>query len=159
MSQDQMAPTTADSHSDQLDGKQSFRTIQGWTEKTANVNWIGPADPFPCQVVGGAGIYYDNIYDENGTVVGHTVGYVEAIHKRPSDGHIFVTYHESIELSGGTLAANGTIDVNEMAAGAWIHLNLNGTSGEFLGKSGSRSWKVIPPLEERNAHIRMTFWE
>lgn len=149
MSQEEIASAEADARPYQLD-------TQGWTEKTVYIRYIGPANPFPGSEVGSAGVYYDDIYDEEGTVVGHTVGYAEAIEKRESDGHIIMTYYESIELPEGMLKATGTIDQTTIFAGEWIHLDLKGTSGKFLGMSGSRDWQAIPPFQERLARVNMS---
>lgn len=129
----------------------------GWTEKTASISYIGPADPWPVGQVGSAAIYYDDIYDAAGTVIGHTVGYSEALEVRESDGHVIVMYHEAVELPGGTLKATGTVDQTAILEGKWIHLEMRGTSGKFLGASGSRSYQAMLPLQERTAHLRMTF--
>jgi hypothetical protein len=147
----------AQAHPHQLGGKRSCQTVLGWTEQTVKSSYIGPANPVPVQDVGSAAVYYDNIYNAAGMTIGHAVGYVEAIYKRPSDGHIFTRYHESIELPGGTLADSGTVDRTAMLAGAWVHFNLHGTSGKFLGASGSRAWQIIPPLSNSTVRLRMTF--
>jgi Allene oxide cyclase barrel like domain len=129
----------------------------GWTEKATSINYIGPADPWPVQDAGSAAIYYCDIYDAEGTVIGHSVGYTEAIEIRASDGHVIVMYHEAVELPEGTFKAVGTVDQNAIPEGKWIHLEMKGTSGKFLGASGSRSYQAIPPLEQRKAHVRMIF--
>jgi hypothetical protein len=129
----------------------------GWTEKTVSINHMGPAEPWPVQDVGSAAIFYDDIYDEEGTVIGHAVGYTEAVEVRESDGHVIVMYHEAVELPGGTLKATGTVDQTALPEGKWIHLEMKGTSGKFLGASGSRSYQVILPMEQRKVHMRMTF--
>jgi len=129
----------------------------GWTEKTACVHWIGPANPWPVADVGSAAIFYDDIFDADGAVVGHTVGYTEAIEKRASDGHVIVIYHEAVELPDGTLKATGTVDQSAIFEGKWIHLEMRGTSGKYLGAKGTRSYRALPPLQERLAEVRMTF--
>src|SRR4051812_39246948 len=131
----------------------------GWTEQTVHgaVHWIGPADPWPVADVGSAAIFYDDIFDAEGSVVGHTVGYTECIEKRSSDGHNIVIYHEAVELPDGTLKATGTVDQSAIFEGKWIHLEMVGTSGKSLGAKGPRSYRAIPPLHERKAEVRMTF--
>jgi hypothetical protein len=129
----------------------------GWTEKAMSINHIGPANPWPVADVGSAAIYYDDIYDEEGTVIGHAVGYSEAVEVRESDGHVIVMYHEAVELPEGTFKAVGTVDQAALPEGKWIHLDMIGTSGKYLGARGTRSYQAIPPLQQRKVHMRMTF--
>jgi|GEM_PF-4247052 hypothetical protein len=131
----------------------------GWTEQTVPgaVHWIGPADPWPVADVGSAAIFFDDIFDADGNKVGRTVGYTECVEKRESDGHIIVNYHEAVELPDGTLKATGTVDQNVIFTNGWVHLDMVGTSGKYLGAQGTRSYRALPPLHERKAEIRMSF--
>ncbi|MFB7500733.1 hypothetical protein ACFC09_39685 [Streptomyces sp. NPDC056161] len=131
------------------------------TEATTDYHYVGGADGIPVHGVGSSLTYYDNIYDAHGAVVGHTVGFVSAIYKRPSDGHLMTQYYESVELGDGTFSASGIVDRYAMFGGAQVNLSIIGTSGSYIGQTGTRQWWFPqpiqnPPPQETRLKLRLT---
>src|SRR6185437_9200625 len=89
--------------------------IENLTERTLRVEAVGTHDPM--MQVGDGATFYNHIYDADDNVVGGTVGIVMATSKM-SDGHIITEYTEAINLLGGTLRSNGTVDRNAVLNGA-----------------------------------------
>lgn len=118
----------------------------GVTERTVNFYYVGSApNPTPIQQVGDTVIYNDDIYDADGTVIGHAVGYVTAVYLQ-SAGHLITEYHETVQLPQGRLTTTGVMERQAMIAGGTVHLQATGVSGEFAGKYGYRNWALQQPI-------------
>ena len=137
-------------------------SVRDLSEATTQYHYVGGADGIPVHGVGSSLIYYDDIYDAHGTVVGHTVGFVSAIYKRPSDGHLMTQYYESVEMLGeGMFSDSGVIDRYAMFGGAPVNLAIIGTSGSLIGKTGTRQWWFPqpiqnPPPQDTRLKVRLT---
>jgi len=131
--------------------------IENLTEGTLRIEAVGTRDPM--MAVGDGGTFYNNIYDADDNVVGDTVGIVMAISRNPSDGHIITEYTEAINLLGGTLKSNGTVDRNAVLNGAVMRFDVVGTSGRFLGMQGIRECQIpppYPPSKDTRVTVRFT---
>jgi len=131
--------------------------IENLTEGTLRIEAVGTRDPM--MQVGDGGTFYNNIYDADDNVVGDTVGIVMAISRNPSDGHIITEYTEAINLLGGTLKSNGTVDRNAVLNGAVMRFDVVGTSGRFLGMQGIRECQIpppYPPSKDTRVTVRFT---
>jgi hypothetical protein len=117
--------------------------IEDLTERTLRSEAVGTHDLM--MQVGDAATFYNTIHDADGNVVGDTVGIVMAVSRNPSDGNIITEYVEAINLLGGTLRTNGTVDRNAFLSGTVLRLNAVGTSGRFLGMQGFRECQILPP--------------
>ena len=116
--------------------------IENLTEKTLRFEAVGTRNPM--MQVGDGATFYNHIYDADDNVVGDTVGILMAT-SRTSDGHIITEYTEAINLLGGTLKSNGTVDRNAVLTGAVMRFDVVGTSGRFLGMQGIRECQILPP--------------
>ena len=116
--------------------------IENLTEKTLRFEAVGTRNPM--MQVGDGATFYNHIYDADDNVVGDTVGILMAT-SRTSDGHIITEYTEAINLLGGTLKSNGTVDRNAVLTGAVMRFDVVGTSGSFLGMQGIRECQILPP--------------
>ena len=121
--------------------------LDNLTEATVHYYYVGGGDGIPVHGVGSTLVYYDNIYDAKGTVIGHTVGFVSAIYSRPSDGHLMTQYYESVQLANGMFSDSGIIDRYAMFSGDAVKLNIIGTSGEYTGMTGTREWWFPQPIQ------------
>jgi Allene oxide cyclase barrel like domain len=118
----------------------------GVTERTVNFYYVGSTpNPTPIQQVGDGLIYYDEIYDAAGQVIGHAIGYVSAVMQQ-SPGHLETEYHETVELPQGRLTTTGFIERQALFSGATLHLQAVGISGQFAGKYGYRDWALKQPI-------------
>ncbi len=118
----------------------------GLSEQTMNYYFTGASATVPVQNVGETLIYHDNIYDADNQVVGHAVGFVSAVYKRPSDGHLMTQYYETVQLPDGSISDSGLNDRYTIFSGGVAHFHAIGTSGRYLGKTGTRDWQLIPPV-------------
>ncbi len=129
-----------------------YEVIENLTETP--VKYFSTSTP-PMRDVGDAAVYYDEIFDAAGKVVGHTVGYAIVHERRESDGHLVVSYDETLRIEGGTLHATGTFDRDVLLNGGKGRLHLVGTSGRFLGRAGIREWWLTAPLPNETVALRM----
>lgn len=119
---------------------------EGVTERTIRYDYLGsPPSPTPLQKVGDTVTYYDEIYDTNKKVIGHTLGYVTGVYL-DSPGHLVTEYHETVELPDGRLTTTGFMDRVSMITGGTVHLQAIGRSGKFAGKTGYRDWALKKPI-------------
>lgn len=95
--------------------------------------------------IGDAGTFYNEIYDENDTVVGRTVGITVAVYRRESDGHLMNDYKEAILLPEGTVCTTGTIDRDALLRGEPVRLTAVGVGGTLGGLTGTREVRLLPP--------------
>ncbi len=116
--------------------------IENLTERTLRFEAVGTHDPM--MQVGDGVTFYNHIYDADDNVVGETVGIAMAT-SRTSDGHIITEYTEAVNLLGGTLRSNGTVDRNAVLNGAVMRFDVVGISGRFLGMQGIRECQIPPP--------------
>ncbi|MFD7924283.1 hypothetical protein ACFV3R_34410 [Streptomyces sp. NPDC059740] len=121
--------------------------IDDLTEATVNHRYVGESLTIPVQHVGESLVYYDDLYDPRGKVVGHAVGFVSGIYQRPSDGHLMTQYYETVKLPDGTFSDSGIVDRFAMFDGATAHFDVVGTSGKYLGQKGTRDWRFPPPIQ------------
>jgi hypothetical protein len=137
--------TTSDTDSD---GPAATRctVIDNLTEQTMAHDYVGQSQTVPVQNVGESLVYYDNLYDQQNKVVGHAVGFVSGIYKRPSDGHLMTQYYETVELPDGTFSDNGINDRLAVFDGGTAHFDAIGTAGKYLGWKGTREWQFLPPI-------------
>ena len=121
-------------------------TIDDLTEETMQHEYVGKSLTVPVQNVGESLVYYDNLYNPQNQVVGHAVGFVSAIYRRPSDGHLMTQYYETVQLPQGMFSDSGVVDRYALFSGATAHFTAVGTSGAYLGWTGTRSWYFPPPV-------------
>lgn len=120
--------------------------IENLVERTVNYYYVGSTpNPTPIQQVGDSVIYYDDIYNASGGVIGHAIGYVTAVYE-DSPGHLVTEYHEAVELPQGRLTTTGYVDRQDLFTGATLHLQAVGLSGEFANKHGYRNWALKQPI-------------
>jgi hypothetical protein len=94
------------------------------------------------------GNFFDKLYDPTGTTqMGTGVGTYEILYQRPSDGHIFEYSTEQDQFPGGTVVITGYFDRTAMFAFQWIALTVKGTSGQYLGYSGTVKSKILSLTE------------
>jgi hypothetical protein len=136
-------------------GHQGCVVITGLTEKTVQSNFAGESTQAPMTNPGDAISYYDDIENAAGVTIGHAVGYVTTTYVRPSDGHVFVFYDESVQLPQGILHDSGTVDESAVNTGAWARFAATGTAGTFLGKSGTREWQLVAGAAAPTATVRI----
>jgi hypothetical protein len=129
--------------------------ITGLTEKTVQSNFVGKSAQAPMTSPGDALSYYDDIENAAGAIVGHAAGYVTTTYVRPSDGHVFVFYDESVQLPQGILHDSGTVDESAVNGGAWARFAATGTAGAFLGQSGTREWQLVAGATAPTATVRI----
>jgi hypothetical protein len=121
--------------------------IDDLTEETTNFHYVGESLDVPVQNVGESLIYYDTLYDPRNNVVGHAVGFVSAIYRRPSDGHLMTQYYETVHLPDGSFSDSGINDRADIFDGGTAHFSAIGSSGKYLGRKGTREWQLLPPIE------------
>jgi hypothetical protein len=122
-------------------------TIDGLTEETTDYHYVGESLDVPVQNVGESLIYHDTLYDRQNNVVGNAVGFVSAVYRRPSDGHLMTQYYETVHLPDGSFSDSGINDRADIFDGGTAHFDAIGTSGKFLGRKGTREWALLPPIE------------
>jgi hypothetical protein len=102
----------------------------------------------PVTGVGALGNFFDKLYALDGaTQVGTGVGTYNLLYQRPSDGHIIEYATEQDQLPGGTVAITGYFDRTALFAFQRVTLQAKGTSGEYLGYSGTESSVMISLTE------------
>jgi hypothetical protein len=93
--------------------------------------------------VGAFGNFLDKLYAQDGTTqVGIGVGTYILLYQRPSDGHVFEYSTEQDQLPGGTVVISGYFDRTAMFEFQWVTLSVTGTSGQYLGMSGTVESRV-----------------
>lgn len=117
------------------------------SEATIHYYYVGGGDGIPVHGVGSSLIYYDDIYNAQGAVIGHTVGFVSATYQRPSDGHLITQYYESVQLADGMFSDSGTVDRFAMFSGDPVNLAIVGTAGAYTGMTGTRQWWFPQPIQ------------
>lgn len=117
--------------------------LENLTEKTIRFESVGSGNI--AMQVGDGGTFYNDIYDADDNIVGNTVGIVIAVSQDPSDQHVLTEYVEAIQLPEGTLRTSGIVDRIAMFGGAPIVLDVVGTGGAYLGMTGTRECRLLPP--------------
>jgi hypothetical protein len=98
--------------------------------------------------VGSFGNFFDKLYAQDGTTqVGIGVGTFNLLYQRPSDGHIIEFATEQDQLPGGTVVITGFFDRTDLLTFNRVQLSAEGTSGQYLGMSGSESSIMISLTE------------
>lgn len=118
-----------------------------YVEQTVRFDYIGSdPNPTPLQKVGDTVTYYDDIFDAEGRVIGHAVGYVTGDYE-PTPGHLITSYKETVQLPQGRLTTTGLMERQKMVVGDTVHLQAEGRSGAFAGKTGYRDWALQKPIQ------------
>jgi hypothetical protein len=101
-------------------------------------NDVPPAGPS----VGDTGTYVDDLYAADGTEIGQVTGTAHILYQDPASGDLYSLYDQTITLPGGTVHAEGLVNVEDEIAGDWVSVPAWGTSGKYLGLVGTRSWQA-----------------
>jgi len=118
--------------------------LDNLTEQTIRFESVGSGNI--AMQVGDGGTFYNNIYDADDNIVGNTVGMVIAVSQRASDQHVLTEYVEVIQLADGMLRTSGTVDRIAMFGGAPIRLDVVGIGGAYVGMTGTRECRLLPPF-------------
>ncbi|GCB53267.1 hypothetical protein [Streptomyces sp. NL15-2K] len=86
--------------------------------------------------------YWCDVFDADGKVVGTTVGSMVILYQDPETGHFIEQVSEQISLPDGTIAASGLVDRTEVLQQKWLGYRAEGTSGRYLGMTGSRNFRI-----------------
>jgi hypothetical protein len=102
-------------------------------------NDVPPAGPS----VGDTGTYVDDLYTADGTEIGVVTGTADILYQDPASGDLYSLYNQSITLPGGTIHAEGLVNVDDEIAGDWVTVPAWGTGGKYRGLIGTRSWQAV----------------
>ncbi|MET9264257.1 hypothetical protein [Amycolatopsis sp. NPDC004079] len=108
---------------------------------------------------GVSGVYYNNIADKDGKVIGQAYGLSVEQLPRPEDGHLTASYHEVVTMPAGTLVGYAVVDYIAMVKGGWVQFPVKGLTGELAGKTGYRRWKLIGPPTDFTVEVEMALWD
>jgi hypothetical protein len=130
-------------------------TVTSPAESSTHVDFIGGFPPG--QKTGDAYTYYDDITDDTGAVIGHTVGYSSVYYMRASDGHPMAQYEETVVLNdGSSLHTSAILDRKAIGEAQWVSLPAIGTTGIFKDKVGVRRWQLRPEVPGGTVRVVMT---
>ncbi|MDX2548603.1 allene oxide cyclase barrel-like domain-containing protein [Streptomyces sp. WI04-05B] len=102
------------------------------------------ADPVGVPSVGDIGHFNNDFRKDDGTLVAETHGTVRLLYTRPSDGHIFGRYQETIRFAGGGVVTTlGVADISAMLQGGKSYISLTGVGGRYRGYFGIREWDFL----------------
>jgi Allene oxide cyclase barrel like domain len=123
--------------------------LDNMTERIKSSYFVCPPGEFPMTTEGDSSVYTDDIFNEAGEVVGHTVGMARVL--RIADGKVITQFEEIVELGDGIVRGIGAFDRNAILAGECVRLQVEGMSGRYVGMSGFREWQLIPPISRDGA--------
>lgn len=82
-------------------------------------------------------------FDAAGRQRGTTVGHLDGLWVRPSDGHLFSLNTETLTLDDGVIRTFGVVDEATTLGGAVATIHAVGVSGKYAGKVGTRQMWVV----------------
>lgn len=91
------------------------------------------------QSVGDTATFHDNILDGSGNVIGTRDGSAHIVYADPATGHLMAAYDATFFLPGGKVESAGLIDTVAASNGDTTTITGAGTSGIYLGKTGTVS--------------------
>jgi hypothetical protein len=113
-------------------------------ERTVQSHPVGIPGP-PHEGVGDGAIYYDEIFDSGGTLIGKAVGLYVITARNPANGEFTAHHEENIHLPDGKLRAFGSVNRSAVITGGWARFQTVGTAGRYAGFYGVRQWRVTDP--------------
>ncbi|WP_066363831.1 allene oxide cyclase barrel-like domain-containing protein [Herbidospora mongoliensis] len=113
------------------------------------VDDVTVADP----QIGQVGTFDDEIYDEDGNLLGTSHGSFKIEYVRPGDGGLMTYYTEDITLTDGTIHAEGWADFNDVRTSEWVYYPATGTGGRYEGLTGFRTWRMTGVRASAEARI------
>jgi hypothetical protein len=87
-------------------------------------------------------IYICDVFDTEGRLIGNSAGSMTILGEDPETGHLLEHITEQIKLPDGNITAWGTMDRSDVMAQKWVTYRAEGTSGRYLGMTGTRSYRI-----------------
>ena len=87
-------------------------------------------------------IYFCDVFDGDGELIGKSAGSMIILGEDPETGHLMEHITEQIQLADGTITAWGTHDRTDVLQQKWSTYRAEGTSGRYLGLTGTRSYRI-----------------
>jgi hypothetical protein len=116
----------------------TIELVEKVTKKDLNAS--GPIEEFG---PGMMATYWCDVFDTEDNLIGTTVGCMDILYTDPETGSMLEHVAEQIRLPDGTIMAWGTIDRVNVIGQKWITYRAEGTSGRYLGMSGTRTWRIM----------------
>ena len=114
-------------------------TFDGIDEVVTSLTYNDAAPAGPS--VGDTGAYVDDL-NVDGSTIGVCTGTAHILWQDPATGDLYSLYDQDITLPGGSIHAEGIVNVSTEIAGGWVSVPAWGTGGKYLGHFGVRSWQA-----------------